>query len=143
MRLVVDDPLAHRALDGLLRAEAAVRRRLSADLKREGLSAAGFSVLVVLTTAGGAIELRGLRRRLDTSKANATEIVGTLVNRGLVARTRLSTDRRAVSVAITPRGIELVDRLFPEHATRVATTFSALDESEKRTLAELCRKLAA
>jgi MarR family 2-MHQ and catechol resistance regulon transcriptional repressor len=143
MRLVVDDPLAHRALDGLLRAEAAVRRRLSADLEREGLSAAGFSVLVVLTTAGGEIELRGLRRRLDTSKANATEIVGTLAGRGLVTRTRLATDRRAVSVAITARGSELVDRLFPEHASRVAATFSALDEAEKRTLAELCRKLAA
>jgi MarR family 2-MHQ and catechol resistance regulon transcriptional repressor len=143
MRLVVDDPLAHRALDGLLRAEAAVRRRLSADLEREGLSAAGFSVLVVLTTAGGALQLRGLRRRLDTSKANATEIVGTLAGRGLVARERSTADRRAVTVTLTPLGAELVDRLFPEHATRVAATFSALDEHEKRTLAELCRKLAA
>ena len=97
----------------------------------------------MLTTAGGEIELRGLRRRLDTSKANATEIVGTLVNRGLVTRARTSIDRRAVSVVITPLGAELVDRLFPEHATRVAATFSALDEQEKRTLAELCRKLAA
>ena len=143
MRLVVDDPLAHRALDGLLRAEAAVRRRLSADLEREGLSAAGFSVLVVLTTAGGELELRGLRRRLQTSKANATEVVGTLVNRGLVSRQRLTSDRRAVAVALTPLGAELVDRLFPEHAERVAATFAALDEHEKRTLAELCRKLAA
>ena len=143
MRLVVDDPLAHRALDGLLRAEAAVRRRLSADLEREGLSAAGFSVLVVLTTAGGELELRTLRRRLGTSKANATEVVGTLANRGLVTRARLSSDRRAVSVATTALGAELVDRLFPEHAERVAATFAALDESEKRMLAELCRKLAA
>ncbi|HVL94498.1 MAG TPA: MarR family transcriptional regulator [Solirubrobacteraceae bacterium] len=143
MRLVVDDPLAHRALDGLLRAESAVRRRLSADLEREGLSAAGFSVLVVLTTAGGALELRTLRRRLGTSKANATEVVGTLVGRGLATRARLDSDRRAVRVAITPLGAELVDRLFPEHATRVAATFSALDEHEKRTFAELCRKLAA
>jgi MarR family 2-MHQ and catechol resistance regulon transcriptional repressor len=143
MRLVVDDPLAHRALDGLLKAEAAVRRRLSADLEREGLSAAGFSVLVVLTTAGGELELRTLRRRLGTSKANATEVVGTLAGRGLVTRARLSTDRRAVSVATTALGAELVDRLFPEHAERVAATFSALDEAEKRTLAELCRKLAA
>src|SRR5438270_13911674 len=95
--LVPGDPLAHRALDGLLRAEAAVRRRLSADLEREGLSAAGFSVLVVLTTAGGQLELRGLRRRLDTSKANATEIVGTLVRRGLVGRERLVSDRRAAA----------------------------------------------
>ncbi len=141
--LSVADPLAHRALDGLLRAEAAVRRRLSADLEREGLSGSGFSVLVVLVTAGGEIELRTLRRRLGTSKANATEIVQTLVSRGLVERERLVSDRRALCVRITPRGAELVDRLFPEHASRVAATFGALDDAEKRTFAELCRKLAA
>jgi MarR family 2-MHQ and catechol resistance regulon transcriptional repressor len=143
MRLVVDDPLAHRALDGLLRAEAAVRRRLSADLEREGLSAAGFSVLVVLVTAGGELELRTLRRRLGSSKASATEVTGTLEHRGLVRRERPPHDRRTVLVGITGLGQELVDRLFPEHASRVALTFSALDDDEKRTLAELCRKLAA
>jgi MarR family 2-MHQ and catechol resistance regulon transcriptional repressor len=143
MRLVIDDPLAHRALDGLLRAEAAVRRRLTADLEREGLSGAGFSVLVVLVTAGGELELRTLRRRLQTSKANATEIVQTLVGRGFAERERLAHDRRALAVRITPLGRELVDRLFPEHALRVAATFSALDDEEKRTFAELCRKLAA
>jgi MarR family 2-MHQ and catechol resistance regulon transcriptional repressor len=143
MRLVVDDPLAHRALDGLLRAEAAVRRRLSADLEREGLSAAGFSVLVVLVTADGELELRTLRRRLNTSKANATEVVNTLEARGLVERRRLPHDRRAAVVSLTPRGSELVDRLFPEHASRVARAFAPLDDEEKRTLAELCRKLAA
>lgn len=154
--LSVADPLAHRALDGLLRAEAAVRRRLTADLRAhareatasaggsgEGLSGSGFSVLVVLVTAGGELELRVLRRRLGTSKANATEIVQTLVARGLVTRHRLAHDRRAVAVDITPLGRELVDRLFPEHADRVAATFSALDDAEKRTFAELCRKLAA
>jgi MarR family 2-MHQ and catechol resistance regulon transcriptional repressor len=141
--LSVADPLAHRALDGLLRAEAAVRRRLTADLEREGLSGSGFSVLVVLVTAGGQLELAGLRRRLETSKANATEIVQTLVARGLLRRERLVHDRRAVSVHITPLGRELVDRLFPEHASRVAATFGALDDDEKRQLAALCRKLAA
>ena len=81
MTLVPGDPLAHRALDSLLRAEASVRRRLSADLEREGLSATGFSTLVILTTAGGALELRVLRARLRTSKANATEVVTTLEHR--------------------------------------------------------------
>jgi MarR family transcriptional regulator, 2-MHQ and catechol-resistance regulon repressor len=141
--LSVADPLAHRALDGLLRAEAAVRRRLTADLEREGLSGSGFSVLVVLVTAGGELELRTLRRRLATSKANATEIVQTLVRRGYVVRERSQLDRRALCVRITPLGHELVDRLFPEHASRVASTFGALDDEEKRTFAELCRKLAA
>jgi MarR family 2-MHQ and catechol resistance regulon transcriptional repressor len=143
MTLHPGDPLAHRALESLLRAEASVRRRLSADLEREGISATGFAVLVVLRTAGGELELRALRRRLRTSKANATEVVGTLEGRGLVRRTRLPWDRRAVSVSLTPTGSEVVDRLFPEHSRRVSDAFAALDEEEKRSLAELCRKLAA
>jgi MarR family 2-MHQ and catechol resistance regulon transcriptional repressor len=143
MTLVPGDPLAHRALESLLRAEASVRRRLSADLEREGLSATGFSVLVILTTAGGELELRALRARLRTSKANATEVVTTLETRGLVLRRRLATDRRAASVAITAAGSEIVDRLFPEHSERVAQAFAVLDEAEKRSLASICRKLAA
>jgi MarR family 2-MHQ and catechol resistance regulon transcriptional repressor len=143
MTLVPGDPLAHRALESLLRAEASVRRRLSADLEREGLSASGFSVLVVLTTAGGQLELRTLRRRLQTSKANATEVVTTLEGRGLVVRARLPHDRRAAAVSLTPLGREVVDRLFPEHTDRVRRAFAVLDESEKRSLAEICRKLAA
>src|SRR2546422_5910284 len=132
--LVPGDPLAHRALDSLLRAESSVRRRLSGDLEREGISATGFSVLIVLATAGGELELRALRARLRTSKANATEVVTTLEARGLVVRTRLASDRRAASVALTALGQELVDRLFPEHTRRVAAAFSALDEGEKRSL---------
>jgi len=143
MTLVPGDPLAHRALDSLLRAEASVRRRLSADLEREGLSATGFSTLVILTTAGGELELRALRARLRTSKANATEVVTTLEQRKLVVRTRLVSDRRAASVAITSRGSEIVDRLFPEHSERVAQAFAVLDEDEKRSLTQICRKLAA
>jgi MarR family transcriptional regulator, 2-MHQ and catechol-resistance regulon repressor len=143
MALVPGDPLAHRALDSLLRAEASVRRRLTAELEREGVSATGFSVLVVLTTAGGELELRTLRARLQTSKANATEVVTTLESRGLVTRQRLPTDRRAASVAVTAGGEALVERLFPEHTRRVADAFAVLDEGEKRSLASICRKLAA
>src|SRR6266571_3530783 len=107
MTLIPGDPLAHRALDSLLRAEASVRRRLSADLEREGLSASGFAVLVVLRTAGGELELRALRRRMRTSKANATEVVGTLEGRSLVLRRRLPWDKRAASVSLTTLGGEL------------------------------------
>jgi MarR family 2-MHQ and catechol resistance regulon transcriptional repressor len=141
--LQLGDPLAHRALQALLRAEATVRRSLAIELEREGVSAAGFSELVVLTTAGGSLELRALRRRLGWSKANATEVTATLEARGLVRRRRLVRDRRAAAVDLTAAGRALVERLFPDHSDRVSRTFEALDESEKRSLAELCRKLAA
>ena len=141
--LELGDPLAHRALQALLRAESAVRRRLAAQLEREGVSAAGFSALVVLTTAGGSLELKTLRRRLGWSKANATEVTVTLAGRGLVSRRRAPEDGRAVLVDLSPEGRDIVERLFPAHADRVSEAFNALDEGEKRSLAEICRKLAA
>ena len=144
MPLELGDPLAHRALQALLRAEAAVRRRLAAELEREGVSAAGFSVLVVLTTAGGSLELRTLRRRLGWSKANATEVTATLAGaRPGPAPARPGRPARRASSTSPPRGRDLVERLFPEHSDRVTRAFGALDEGEKRSLAELCRKLAA
>ena len=114
--LELGDPLAHRALQALLRAEAAVRRRLA---------------------------LKTLRRRLGWSKANATEVTGTLEARGLVTRSRLAADRRSAIVRLTPAGREIVGRLFPAHSDRVSEAFGALDEGEKRSLAQICRKLAA
>jgi MarR family transcriptional regulator, 2-MHQ and catechol-resistance regulon repressor len=141
--LELGDPLAHRALQALLRAEVALRRRLAAELEREGVSAAGFSALVVLTTAGGTLELKTLRRRLGWSKAGATEVTATLSSRGLVVRRRVADDRRAVAIDLTVEGRDVVERLFPAHSDRVARAFGALDEGEKRSLAEICRKLAA
>jgi MarR family 2-MHQ and catechol resistance regulon transcriptional repressor len=135
------DPLAHRALEALVRAEASVTRRLAADLERIGVSATGFAMLVLLTSAGGELELRAIRRRLAASKATATEVLDTLENRGFVTRSRLESDRRAVAVQITEAGHNLVTHAFPAHAQRVNEAFGGLEDTEKRVLAEICRKL--
>ena len=135
------DPLAHRALEALVRAQANLTRRLAADLERIGVSATGFTMLVLLTSAGGRLELRTMRRRLGASKATATEVLDTLENRGFVARSRLESDRRAVAVSLSEAGYNLVTHAFPAHAERVREAFGVLDETEKRQLADLCRKL--
>jgi MarR family transcriptional regulator, 2-MHQ and catechol-resistance regulon repressor len=60
-----------------------------------------------------------------------------------VIRRRVADDRRAVAIDLTAAGRDMVERLFPDHADRVTQAFGALDEGEKRSLAEICRKLAA
>jgi MarR family transcriptional regulator, 2-MHQ and catechol-resistance regulon repressor len=137
----LEDPLAHRALDALLRAGSRVTRRVATELERRGLSATGFSMLVVLVSAGGSLELRALRLRLGISKANASEVATTLVERGLVRRERTPRDRRAAIVWATPAGERLVEELFPAHTRRVRDAFTSLDDEEKRELTKLCRKL--
>jgi MarR family transcriptional regulator, 2-MHQ and catechol-resistance regulon repressor len=138
---LLEDPLAHRALEALVRAETRLTRRLASDLERRGVSATGFSMLVLLRSAGGALELRALRQRLGISKANATEVTGTLAFRALIRRERSSRDRRALVVTITSEGEALLDEIFPGHARRVRDAFTSLDEAEKRELTRLCRKL--
>jgi DNA-binding MarR family transcriptional regulator len=138
---LLEDPLAHRALEALVRAETRVTRRLSQELERLGASATGFSMLVVLHSAGGSIELRVLRQRLGLSKANATEVARTLESRGLVSRVQSIRDGRAVVVNISQAGEALLTDAFPGHARRVRDAFTPLDEDEKRELTRLCRKL--
>jgi DNA-binding MarR family transcriptional regulator len=138
---LLEDPLAHRALEALVRAETRVTRRLAYELERLGISATGFSMLVVLYSAGGAIELRLLRQRLGLSKANATEVLRTLDSRGLVSRIPSLHDRRALVIQIEHIGEALLEKAFPGHARRVRDAFTPLDESEKRELTRLCRKL--
>jgi MarR family transcriptional regulator, 2-MHQ and catechol-resistance regulon repressor len=138
---LLEDPLAHRALEALVRAETRLTRRLAAELERKGVSATGFSMLVLLQSAGGALELRLVRQRLAISKANATEVAGTLSLRGLISRDRSPHDRRALIVSLTPAGERLIEDTFPGHARRVRDAFKALDEAEKRELTRLCRKL--
>jgi MarR family transcriptional regulator, 2-MHQ and catechol-resistance regulon repressor len=138
---LLQDPLAHRALDALVRAETTVKRSLGHEIERRGLSATAFSMLVVMESAGGSLELRTLRHRLSLSKANASEVTAALEARGLVVRTRSLEDRRALTLMITDPGRRMVADLFPGHARRVRDAFTPLDEQEKRELARLCRKL--
>jgi MarR family 2-MHQ and catechol resistance regulon transcriptional repressor len=140
-QLPVADPLAHRALEALMRAEATLTRELSADLERIGVSATGFAMMVLLTSAGGEAELRVMRRRLGVSKATATEVLDTLEKRGFVTRARLASDKRAVGVGLTSAGRNLVTHAFPAHADRVRDAFGVLSQAEKRQLASICRKL--
>lgn len=135
------DPLAHRALDALVRAQTRVTRRLAPELERRGLSATAFALLVVLASAGGSLELRTLRVRLAISKASASEVAVALARRGLIRRERSPRDRRALTAWITPAGEGLLAELFPGHAVRVRDAFAQLDDDEKRELAKLCRKL--
>ncbi len=138
---LLQDPLAHRALDALVRAETRVTRKLGRELERRGLSPTAFGMLVVVESAGGVLGLRTLRQRLGLSKANASEVTSTLEQRRLIRRETDPRDRRALMISLTDSGRALVEDLFPGHAHRVQDTFTVLDDGEKRELARLCRKL--
>ena len=64
-----------------------------------------------------------------------------LEKKGLVERRECPEDRRARYAALTPRGEELIARIFPWHARRIAEVLSGLDAEEKRVAIRLLRQL--
>jgi DNA-binding MarR family transcriptional regulator len=75
------------------------------------LSFSQWTTLVALhsgiTTAGD------LAHNICHDAGSLTRLTDEMVKRGLVARGRSETDRRVVTLALTPRGEDLVERLAP------------------------------
>lgn len=111
-------------------------------LRPHDLSHAGFVVLMTIWITGPR-ETRELAAVLRVTKGAIVGSVNTLEKRGLVRRIRSKVDRRLVTVELTGSGLDLVTRVQKDwHALEVQVT-SGLTAEEQRTLAGLCRKMAA
>ncbi|POM23255.1 putative HTH-type transcriptional regulator YusO [Actinomadura rubteroloni] len=82
-------------------------------IERHGVSPAGFFVLRILHSEDG-LRAGEVARRLMTSPASATSVIGTLERNGHVERRRDEADRRAVRLHITEAGSRLIAATIKE-----------------------------
>ena len=132
-----------RALDTfikLIRAGNSVSAESSRRLDEYGITGSQFAVLEALYHLGPMC-LSELAGKVLRTAGNLTMVFGNLEKRGLAKRTAGAKDRRYVTAEITPRGRDLIRRVFPEHAARIAEVMSRLSAEEQEQLAVLCRKL--
>ena len=124
----------------LSRAYAAVAVHDRADVARHELTPAEFGALEALYHRGPLL-LGELQRKILVSSGGITYVVDRLKEKGLAERRPCSEDRRASYAALTPAGEEMMERIFPEHAARLARALSGLDAEETKTAIRLLRKL--
>jgi DNA-binding MarR family transcriptional regulator len=105
-----------------------------------GLSWAGFRVLFVLWLAGP-LESRHVARLAGMSRAAVSALVKTLEGNGLVTRTQVPHDRRAVSLAITEPGHAVVTDAYEAHNKREQAWAESLTPEERTVLIGLLEKL--
>src|SRR5437667_11065504 len=134
-RLVEDQVPGRRGLQAwhsLLRAHAALMRRLDTDLKGEtGLALADFDVLAQLAEAHGELRMTELADRALISRSGMSRRRARLVDEGLVRRDRAGTDGRGVVVALTEAGIARLAETAPVHARGISKLFiTQLDDEE-------------
>ena len=82
-----------------------------------------------------------IARKLNKTGGNITLVVDNLEKRSLVERVRHSADRRSVEVHLTPRGLGLIERVYPRLVEEIVDQMSALTAAEQDELSRLCRKL--
>ena len=124
----------------LIRAADTIMTRIYNGPHMKGLTASQFGVLEAIYHLGPMYQ-RELGSKILKSSGNITMVVDNLERRGLVERRRDRSDRRYVSVHLTPSGKETIDRIFPAHVERIQQEMSPLNVSEKTQLGKLCKTL--
>lgn len=135
-----EQELALKLFVVLSRARTAVARITEADIGRHGLSPGEFAILEALYHKGQLL-LGEVQRKILVSSGGVTYLVDRLEQQGLVERRDCANDRRARYAALTSKGEQLMERIFPEHAEAVRHAVRGLGMEEKRRAIELLKQL--
>lgn len=87
----------------------AVRAHFHKLEEQVGVGGAQVWALAVIRNTPG-IGINALASQLNVRQPTASNLVRSLINRGLVETTRNRTDRRSVEISITPAGLLAVSR---------------------------------
>lgn len=124
----------------LARAFRAIEVHAAADAARHELTLAEFGILEALWHKGPLL-LGELGQTILVSSGGITFLVDRLERRGLVARQECEEDRRARYAVLTREGEKLVQRIFPEHARRIAEVLAGLEPAAQLQAAEMLKQL--
>ncbi|TLG15597.1 MarR family transcriptional regulator [Nocardia cyriacigeorgica] len=136
---------AMAVLGRLARFEALARREIEAVFTAHGLQRGEFDVLAALRRVGEPFELSPsvLADTLMLSRAGMTGRLDRLESAGLVRRIADAADRRAIRVALTETGRELIDTVVTEHTENETRLLSVLSAADRRELDRIVRALLA
>lgn len=134
------DRLSRDLIDYLFILREQVQVALKPLLRDLDLTDAQVVALWQLSTDDGPITARQLSERLHCDPSTATSMVDRLERNGLVQRIPHPTDRRVKTLALTPRGCELRDRVAA--VTVEQSPFARLDHDSQIRLHALLAEAA-
>ncbi|MBF4994935.1 MarR family transcriptional regulator [Arthrobacter gandavensis] len=119
--------------------------RLAATFAAHGLDAAAFDVLATLRRSGAPYTLSPTELTASTMVTSAAiaQRLNRLEERGLISRTRNSSDGRGKRVALTTDGLALIDRALPDHLATEERILAGLSLQERDILAALLARIEA
>ncbi|WP_067574381.1 MarR family winged helix-turn-helix transcriptional regulator [Nocardia acidivorans] len=121
-----------------------LERDLAEFFRGYGLEFWEFDVLATLRRSGGDTGLTAgaLNKAAMRTSGAITNRIDRLTAKGLVTRVPDPVDRRAIRVALTPEGLDLVDTLLPLHMANEQRLLSALSPTDRAHLRTLLSTLS-
>jgi DNA-binding MarR family transcriptional regulator len=136
------DPTPQGVIGRLHRLAQRLTEELAEVYAEFGLGEGEFDVLATLRRAGEPYELAPgeLARSTMVSSGAVTKRVDRCVEQGWVTRRVSDADQRGRVIALTPAGLDLIDRAFTAHMANEHRLVGMLDEMERARLAHLLEK---
>jgi MarR family 2-MHQ and catechol resistance regulon transcriptional repressor len=124
----------------MMKAMRALTRYAVNGIQDTGLGLSDFGVLEVLLHKGP-LPVNTIGPIVDLTPGSISIAVDRLVAKGLVSRVESAEDRRVRTVALTPRGKDLIVSAFRKHSGQMKRLFSELSQGELSDLEETLKKV--
>jgi len=140
---LADAPVQDIVLVRLIKAMSArLGYHLSRKVRPHGINEVGFRTLTMLyAQLDTGINPSELSDASGETRTNMTRICDELVRKGLVRRRPSTEDRRRIVLALTKKGVTLIEKVLPQVWTGVSETTAVMSQTEKDTLERLLKKL--
>ena len=133
------DACARAVLDGLPQVMWFLRRQMRRH-RSHRLSVPQFRTLVLLDRYPAA-SLSAVAENLGAALPTASRMVAGLVSKGLVVREPCPTDRRRMSLVLTPKGRNVLNAARRATQASVAREVARLSDAQRATIIEAARLL--
>lgn len=108
--------------------------------KIQGFNPTAFAVLEVLYYKGPQ-PIQQIGAKLLLQSGNVTYVIDKLEAAGYLQRQPCPRDRRVIFAELTPKGNELMNKLYPEFSERIDYALSGLNQEEKQLMITLLKKM--
>lgn len=137
-KIVVDRNYYIEKLDHIF---SRIARRIRHRMSQETLTLGQYSLLKLLFDSGP-MTVGDVADQLELSLAGASAMIDRLVNQKFIVRSRSESDRRVVSVQLSPMGQVQVDNLQLQRKEFLNHIFAHISEEDLKTLLTLMERVA-
>jgi DNA-binding MarR family transcriptional regulator len=137
------NPEEERLWLAFLRMQRAIDVTIDGQLAEAGLSPADYDVLAPLSQRGEALRVRDLAALIGWDRSRIAHQLRRMEQRGLVARSGSTTDRRGTLVHLTDLGRTAITTAAPGHVETVRRVlFDQLDQDDLTHLTDIAERVA-